>query len=113
VCDERLIYDVAIPVLRALLIGDPRIVKTLKEAIKEADHIFRRDREPVLVRQALAVMSAIGETGKNPERLKKAIEERFYPREPLPQYRWNRLRKALDLPKRETGAAAASYQRKP
>jgi len=33
-CDERLVYDIAVPVLRALVIGDQRIVKTLKEAIK-------------------------------------------------------------------------------
>src|SRR5215472_11919392 len=51
-CDERLVYDVAVPILQALLLGDRQIVKTLKEAIKEAAHIFRRDREPLLLAQA-------------------------------------------------------------
>jgi hypothetical protein len=110
-CDERLVYDVAIPVLRALLIGDRQIIKTLNEAIKEADHIFRRDRESVLLRQALEY--ALGEgRGLDVEKYKRNLEARVNHGKRFSQHRWTRLRKALDLPKRATGAAAASYQRK-
>jgi hypothetical protein len=111
-CDERLVYDVAIPILQALLTGDRRIVKTLKEAIKEADHIFRRDREPVLLRQALEY--ALGEgRGLDVEEFKRNLEARVNHGKPFRQHRWTRVSKRLGLPKRTTGAAAASYQRKP
>jgi hypothetical protein len=111
-CDERLVYDVAIPILQALLTGDRRIVKTLKEAIKEADHIFRRDREQVLVRQALEY--ALGEgRGLDVEEFKRNLEALHNNGQPFSQHRWTRLSNRLGLPKRATGAASASYQRKP
>jgi hypothetical protein len=107
-CDERLVYDIAIPVLRAFVIGDPQIVKTLKEAIKKAAHIFRRDREPVLYWQALEYRFGEGR-GLGVEEFKRNLEARFNHGEPFAQHRWNPVRKSLGLPKLKTGTAASKY----
>jgi hypothetical protein len=98
-------------ILTSLLLGNREALKVLKDAFKHADRIFHRNHEEVLLKQAFVFMHEIGDRGENPERLKKAIEERFYNGEPLPQYRWRRLRKALGLPKQPTGAASSSYKR--
>jgi len=107
-CDERLVYDVAVPILQALLLGDRQIVKTLKEAIKEAAHIFRRDREPLLLAQAMIYCLGEG-SGLGVEEFKRNLEARVNHGKPLPQHRWNRVRNALRVPKLKTGTAASNY----
>jgi hypothetical protein len=107
-CDEALVYDVAVPILQALAIGDWGIVKTLKEAIKKANHIFPRAREPVLVMQALEYWAEVGD-GVGVEEFKRGFEARYNHGKPLPQHRWNPVRKALGLPKLKTGTAASKY----
>jgi hypothetical protein len=107
-CDEELVYDVAVLTLRALLTGDPRIVKTLKEAIKETHHIYGRDRDQVLLRQALEYRLREGR-GLGVEEFKRNLEARVNHGKPFQQHRWNHVRKALDLPKLKTGTAASNY----
>jgi len=107
-CDERLVYDVAVPILQALLLGDRQIVKTLKEAIKEAAHIFRRDREPLLLAQAMIYWLGEG-SGLGVEEFKRNLEARVNHGKPLLQHRWNRVRNALRFPKLKTGTAASNY----
>ena len=107
-CDEALVYDVAVPILQALAIGDWGIVKTLKEAIKKAAHIFRRDREPVLYWQALEYRFGEGR-GLGVEEFKRNLEARVNHGKPLPQHRWNHVRKAVELKKLKTGTAASNY----
>jgi hypothetical protein len=100
-------------VYESLLTGDKRMIKTLRDAIKQADHLFNRDREPVLLRQALGYM--ITERGKDWEtldELKKGIEDRFNCGNKLPQHKWNRIRKALRLPKDVTGRPRKSDSRR-
>ena len=109
-CDEELVYDVAVPILQALLTGSPRIVKTLKEAIKETHHIFGRDRDQVLLRQALEYRLELGNSRPiGVEEFKRGLEARVNHGKPLPQHRWNNVCKALDLPKLKTGTAASNY----
>ena len=99
-------------ILTSLLLGHREALKLLRDGFKYADRIFRRNHEQVLLKAAFVVMGESGDRGENPERLKKAIEERFYKGKPLAQYRWRRLSKALGgLPKLPTGAASSSYKR--
>jgi hypothetical protein len=107
-CDEELVYDVAVPVLQALLTGDLRILKTLKEAIKETHHIYGRDRDQVLLRQALEYRLWEGR-GLGVEEFKRGLEARVNHGKPLPQHRWNHVRKAVELKKLKTGTAASNY----
>jgi hypothetical protein len=94
---ETIIY-IGILVIHSLMAGDRRIIKTVGDAIKQADHLFNRDREPVLLRQAFLYMTT-GKDWQTPDELKKGIEKRFNCSNKLPQYKWNRIRKALRLPK--------------
>jgi hypothetical protein len=110
--DELLFFDVAFPIIQALLNGDRRIVKTLKEAIKEMDHIYHRNLEPELLRKAWEYRLGEGR-GLGVEEFKKGLEARVNHGKPFAQYRWDRIRKRLFLPKRATGAAASSYTHRP
>lgn len=101
--------------------GDDRIVEIVRDVRKAADHLFHRNHEPTLLRQTVAMISEqcgveIDDDGKpviNIEKIKREVESRHYNGKPLAQYRWTRVRNALNWPKRATGAAAASYPRKP
>jgi hypothetical protein len=84
--------------------------KAMRETFRAANHIFRRDRERELLKQALDCMIE-SERGDTPEKLRKALEERCYHGQTLPRHRWNQISKALGLPKQATGAAAAGYKR--
>ena len=100
--DDETIREVGTLVLLSLLTGDRRMVETVKHAIKQADHLFNRDREPVLLKQALAYMLGEGR-GLDLDSLKEGIEQHFYAGNKLPQSRWNRIRKAMRLPRRDAG----------
>jgi hypothetical protein len=95
---DETVREVGNIILQALLTADRRIVKTVGDAIKQADHLFNRDREPVLLGQAFVYM-ATEKDWQTPDELKKGIEKRFNCGNELPQYKWNRIRKALRLPK--------------
>ena len=82
---------------------------TVRDAIKEADHMFSRDREKVLLIPALRYMLCNwdvllfknrGDVHRSVDELKKGIEREYNNGEKLDQYRWSRLRRALGLPKR-------------
>jgi hypothetical protein len=107
---DETIREVGDIVCQALLAGDPRIVKIVKDAIKQADHLFSRDREPELVRRVFMYLGT-REAGPILD-LKKEIETRCNGGMRLQQHRWNRIRKSLGLPRLPTGAAAGGYKRK-
>jgi hypothetical protein len=106
--NDETIREVGSIVLLSLLTGDRRIVKTVKDAIKEADHIFNRDREPVLVKHVLKYLPSLMRSGLDIVTLKKEIEKRSNQGRPLQQHQWNRIRKALRLPPLPTGAPRKS-----
>jgi len=102
---DEAIREIGILVIESLLTGDRRMVKIVKDAIKQADHIFNRDREPLLVKNALSYLLSLGRDldGLDVVSLKKEIEKRFNNGKPLYQHQWTRLRKALRLPPLPTG----------
>jgi hypothetical protein len=116
--DDKVIHEIGIIVLSALVNGDDRIEAMVREARKEADRIFSRNHEPALLAQVLVVASALGEIPGMPpgwidiELVKREVEKRFNDGKKLPRYRWNRVREALDWPRCLTGAAAVNYKRK-
>jgi len=82
-------------ILRAMLTNDFKVAKLAHLAIREANRIFRRAREPVLLRQALQVIW--DNHGKPLEKnLKQAVEARFYDGQVLPTPKWNRVRVQLN-----------------
>ena len=94
------------------------MVLTVRDAIKEADHMFSRDREKELLMPALrytlcnwAVLldKHRGNLQATADDLKKGIEQHCNNGVELAQYRWNRLRRALGLPKR----SCVRHDRKP
>jgi hypothetical protein len=99
---DETIREVGNIILQALLTGDRRMVKTVRDAIKQADHLFNRDREPVLLAKAFVYM-ATWKDWQTLDELKKGIEKRCNNGRKLEQHRWNRVRKALRLPKDITG----------
>src|SRR5438270_8707188 len=99
----KALREVGTIVCLALLTGDRRIIKTVKDALKQSDHIFNRDREPVLVKHALAYLPALLRRGLGIAAIKKESERRSNQGKPLQQHQWNRLRKALHLPKLPVG----------
>jgi hypothetical protein len=99
---DETVREVGNIVLQALLTGDRRIVKTVGDAIKQADHLFSRDRESMLLGRAF-VYVATGKDWQTLEELKKGIEKHCNNGQKLHQHSWNRLRKALRLPQNITG----------
>src|SRR5438876_12352377 len=57
--DGKALREVGTIVCLALLTGDRRIIKTVKDALKQSDHLFSRDREPVIVRHVLTYLPAV------------------------------------------------------
>jgi hypothetical protein len=103
------IYEIGCLILGALVAGDKQMVLTVRDAIKEADHMFSRDREKELLIPALRYMLCNwgtilfknrGDIQRSVDELKKGIERHCNNGNELAQYRWNRLRRALGLPKR-------------
>jgi hypothetical protein len=105
------IEEVGCLVLGAVLAGDKQMMGCVRDAIKTGDHLFNRDREPVLLRKALfytalhwpsLMQTHKGDVRRSVEELKKGIEQECNNGKKLEQYQWTRLRKALGLPKRST-----------
>jgi hypothetical protein len=79
--------------------------------IKDADHMFGRDREKVLLIPALwyklthwnsLMLTHKGDVQRSVNELKKGIEQHCNNGRKLDQYRWSRLRKVLGVPKRSS-----------
>ncbi len=102
---DEAIRDVGTLTIENLVIGDG--LRVFKRAIKEANHVFRRDRELVLLECAFKFVNGVGE-GLDVVTQKTEIEKRFNKGKPLHQHQWNRLRNALFLAKLPTGAPRKS-----
>jgi hypothetical protein len=101
---EDAIREVGTLVCLALLTGDRRIVKAVKDAIKESDHLFNRDRESELCGHVMTYLPELWRRSwSDVAAIKKEIEKRSNHGKPLRQHQWNRLRRAVHLPKLHTG----------
>jgi hypothetical protein len=109
--NDDAIMEIGRLVCLSLLTGDRRIIKMVRDAVKQSDHLFNRDREPVLVKDVLRYLPSLMRSGLDIVAIKEEIEKRSNRGKPLQQYKWNRLRKALHLRKLPTGAAAIGYER--
>jgi hypothetical protein len=100
---QETVEEIGVIILHALLLGDREAAKKMvNEAIKEADHIFRRafarsygDPPQDLLKQAL---QCIYENHGKPFQkgsLKREVESRFYGGKLLPTPQWNRVRVQL------------------
>lgn len=101
--EGKALKEVGTIVCLALLTGDRRIIKTVKDALRHADHLFNRDREPVIVKHVMTYLPVLLKRGLDIAAIKKEIEKRSNHGVPLQQHRWNRLRRALHLPKLPVG----------
>lgn len=109
--DQEVIDEVGGIVLLALMTGDDEIEKTVRDARRACEHIFRRNHEPMLLAQALDCINQMHDEGRkiDSQSLKKEIETTFHHGNPLPWHSWNQVRKIFGLPKLATGTAAGKY----
>ena len=112
------IEEVGWLVLGAVLSADKQMIGNVVDAIKAGDHLFKRDREPGLLRKALfytalhwpcLMQTHKGDVHRSVNELKKGIEQECNNKKELKQHQWTRLRRALGLPKRST----VRHDRKP
>jgi hypothetical protein len=101
--NDATIREIGVLVVKALLTDDRQIVRIVKDALRESDHIFRRDRERVLREKVVKYLPDLIHSGLDIVAIKREIEKRSNCGNKLPQYRWNRLRKALCLVELPTG----------
>jgi hypothetical protein len=117
------IREVGTLVCLALLTGDKRVIKTVRDAVKQSDHLFNRDREIVLVKHVLTYLPSLmsderfsrtidGRRVLDIAAIKKEIEKLSNCSNPLSNSTWSKLRKVLHLEgKLPTGAAAPAYKK--
>ena len=103
VFNDATIREIGVLVVKALLTDDRQIVRTVRDALKESNHIFRRDRELVLRKKVVKYFPDLFGSGLGIVAIKREIEKRFNCGNKLPQHNWNRLRKALSLVALPTG----------
>jgi hypothetical protein len=81
---DEAIYEIGCLILGALVAGDKQMVLTVRDAIKEADHMFGRDREKHLLIPALRyvlcnwgklLFKNRGDLQRSVEELKRGIEQ--------------------------------------
>jgi hypothetical protein len=101
--NDATIREIGVLVVKALLKGDQQIVRTVKDALKESKHIFKRDRELVLLKKVLKYFPDRHGRGLSVVAIKREIEKRFNHGKKLEQHQWNRLRDALSLVPLPTG----------
>jgi hypothetical protein len=99
--NDAMIREIGVLVVKALLTEDQQMVRMVKDALKESNHIFGRDRELVLRKKVLKYLPDL--IGKDIVAIKREIEKRSNNGNKLPQHRWNRLRKELSLVELPTG----------
>ena len=108
--DDLTIRYVGLLVVKALLLGDRKIERTLHDALKECDHIFKRDRARVLHKEVLKILPDLmridGLVAK-----KREIEKRRGKK--LQQKEWDRLRKQLGWGELPTGRPKKSAKKRP
>jgi hypothetical protein len=106
---DQAIYKVGSLILGALVGGDKGMALLVRDAIKEADHMFGRDRELALLLPALRyrllhwdeiLLKNRGHLQRSVDELEKGIEQHCNNGQTLARHRWQRLRLALKLPKR-------------
>ena len=112
---DAAIREIGLLVLGALLTGDRQIVRMLNDALKESDHLFRRDREKVLRKKVIQCFPDMASlvSGKDIVAIKKEIEERCNCGTKLTQSQWNRLQKALSLVELPTGRLKNPRKKRP
>ena len=125
---DATIREIGFLVVKALLLGDWEIERTVKDALKECDHIFKRDRERVLRKKVLKELPdlfrrdpvVVGSDAWRRQReepdivaFKKEIEERCNCGKKLTQSQWNRLRKSMGLVAVPVGAPKKSGKKRP
>jgi hypothetical protein len=98
---DATIREIGVLVAKALLTGDRQIVPTLKDALKESDHIFKRDRERVLREKVIKIWPDL--IGLGIRARKTEIEKRCNCGNKLQKHQWDRLCKGLCLVKLPTG----------
>jgi hypothetical protein len=84
-------------VVKALLTGDRQIERIVKDAVKEANHFFHRDRELVLYKEVAKILPELIHRGLNITAIKEEIEKRCNGGKELQEDRWKRLSKSLLL----------------
>jgi hypothetical protein len=84
-------------VVKALLTGDRQIERIVKDALKEANHFFHRDRELVLRKKVANILPELIRRGLSPKAIRREIEKRFNCGKELQEYRWKKLSKSLLL----------------
>jgi hypothetical protein len=106
---DEAIYDVGRLILGSLVAGDKQMALTVRDAIKQFNHMFNRDRELALLEPALRyrlcnwdvlLHKNRGDMHRSVEELKAGIEQHCNRGKQLEPHQWQRLRRALRLPKR-------------
>jgi hypothetical protein len=100
---DATIREIGVLVAKALLTGDRQIVRIVKDALRESDHIFSRDRELVLRKKVVKYLPELIGSGLSIVAIKREIEKRSNSGRKLQQHQWNRLRKAFCLRELPTG----------
>jgi len=90
-------------VVKALLKGDRQIEGIVKDALKEANHFFHRDREPVLRKEVAKYLLELIGSGLDIVAIKREIEKRSNCGNKLHPHQWSRLRNAFSLNNLPTG----------
>jgi hypothetical protein len=109
VFSEATIREIGFLVVKALLTDDQQIVRTVKDALKESNHIFKRDRELALRKKVLPHLARL--LGLDIVAIKREIEK--LNKKKLEQHQWNRLRDALSLVPLPTGRPKKSGTKRP
>jgi hypothetical protein len=108
---DQAIKEIGSLILGALVAGDKQMPRMVGDAIKEADHMFGRDRELDLLLPALRyrllhwdeiLLKNRGHLQRAVDDLKKGIEQHCNNGQTLAPHRWQRLRLALRLPKKSS-----------
>ena len=101
VFNDVTIREIGVLIVKALLTDDRQIVRIVKDALRESNHIFRRDREPELRKKVVKYFPDL--IRLDIVAIKREIEKRSNRGDKLHQHQWNRLRKALCLVELPTG----------
>jgi hypothetical protein len=114
---DEAIREVGTIFLCAIANSDRSAVPMLRDAIRAADHIFKRTTEPLLLAQALDCMwempcDSDGRIIGGVEAIKKRIEKRFNHGKTLSQHKWSRVRRILGWPALTPGAKPGKPRRR-
>ena len=103
VFDDEVICELATLMIEALLDGNQGFTNTVKQAIKNADSLFHRDREKALLGKCARYVWKLAEPLPSSEEIKKRLEIDCNKGKTFDDHQWRRLRVALHLPKRKSG----------